>query len=285
MTTIVRRRKLGITSIKGIIAASVNENLKYANNYEGIPMDNVYIRWGCTSTVPNKDAVVVNSADSIHRMSDKTGFRRLMQEEALCPYTWFTRGADTKPTPEKPLIVRSKTHAQGKGLWTVTSDHALMMACDAAGEGYYINEYIPKVAEYRVFVHQGYVAWVAQKTPGNPDAVAWNVAKGGRFDNVKWGDWNMDVVNCALKVFALTGAHFAGIDVMLDAEGVAWCVEANSAPSQTSPYRQSCVAKAFDYMTWSGCYDTDMREVRHPETWKDAIHPAVHKHRGGTVDE
>jgi glutathione synthase/RimK-type ligase-like ATP-grasp enzyme len=279
MTAIfMRRRKLGLKSIKGIIETMRATPTEYHNNYEGdAPMADVYIRWGCTSTVPNKDAKVINSAKAIHRISDKSGFRKDMQANRLCPRTWWNE--DDVPWDESDevngIIVRAKVHAQGRGLWHCKNRAEVTDACRKAGEGYYINEYLPKVAEFRVFISQGYVVWVAQKTPANPEDVAWNVAKGGRFDNVRWGDWNMAVINNALAVFDLTKAHFAGIDVMLMADGSATCVEANSAPSQTSPYRQSCVAKAFDHMIEFEQWNTTVVRHRNAKTWRDVIHPGL----------
>ncbi len=276
MTTIVRRRKLGLTSVKGITEAST-QGITYCNNYDpaGISPDEVYIRWGCTSTLPPAARTVINSAKSIHRVSDKSGFREELEQEGLCPRTWW----DSAHVQEEdfPVIVRTKAHAQGLGLWFCKNKAYLEAVCRQAGAGHYINEFIPKVAEFRVFVLQGRVVWVAEKTPSDPTDIAWNVAKGGRFDNVRWGDWNMNVVNNALEVWELTRAHFVGIDVMLDEDGKAYCVEANSAPSQTSPYRQCCVAKAFDYMIQNEQYDRRIFEPIIARRWRDAIHPALLK--------
>ncbi len=274
MTIIVRRKKLGLTSVKGIVWAS-EEGIRWYTNSDGIPDDDVYIRWGCTSNLPNPDAKVINSAKSIHRVANKSEFRKELEQELLCPTTWWD--VDHVPDDFLPVVVRTKTHAQGRGLWFCRNKEYLQAACRQAGEGYYINEFIPKIAEFRVFVHQGRVVWVAEKTPSDPTDIAWNVAKGGRFDNVRWGDWYMPVINNALKVWELTKTHFAGIDIMLDAVGNAYCVEANSAPSQTSPYRQSCVAKAFDYMIHNEQYDRRIFEEVNAVTWKDAIHPALYR--------
>jgi len=279
MTTIVRRRKLGMTSIRGICAASTT-GITFANNYETIPEDDIYIRWGCTSSVPNREATIINRANGIHTVADKTGFRRIMQEgEQLCPRTYFSMPEVLDSQSGGPFIVRTRNHAQGRGLWLCNNPAELQNAIAQAGADCYVNDFIPKVAEFRVFVLQGQVVWVAQKTPGNPDEVAWNVAKGGRFDNVRWGDWNLAVIQNALKVAALTGLHFAGIDVMLDDRGAAWCVEANSAPSQTSPYRQQCVARAFDHMITT---DTVRLRDRVPvpefiHGYRDVIHPGVQR--------
>ncbi len=275
MTTIVRRKKLGLTSVKGITSAS-EEGIKWATNTLGIPYDNVYIRWGCTSNLPGSpDKRVINSAASIHRVANKSMFRRELNDNSLCPTTWWDIRSVTEA--DYPVIVRTKTHAQGRGLWYCENIEQLQAACRKAGGGYYINKYVPKVAEFRVFVLQGRVVWVAEKTPSNSKDIAWNVAKGGRFDNVRWGDWNKDVINNALDSWELTRTHFAGVDVMLAADGGAYCVEANSAPSQTSPYRQGCVAKAFDYMVQHKMYDRRIFEPVVMRRWRDAIHPALIK--------
>ena len=50
----------------------------------------------------------------------------------------------------------------------------------------------------------------------------------------------------------VSGCDFCGVDVMVDADGKAYVLEVNSAPSQTSEYRQGCVAKAFDYIVQNG---------------------------------
>jgi hypothetical protein len=289
MTTIVRRRKLGMKSVKGICDASTT-GIQFANNYEVIPHDDVYIRWGCTSNVPGSPVAggehqIINSAKAIHRVADKTGFRVALNEVGLCPPTWFDFESwlrdnwdhlevvgDAEKCPK--TICRTRTHAQGRGLWTYEHPELVEEFFDNHPDGY-ANLFIDKVAEFRVFVMQGRVVWVAEKTPGNPEDVAWNVAKGGRFDNVRWGDWNINVLQNALDSWELSKLHFSGIDVMLDKEGQAWCVEANSAPSQTSPYRQSCVAKAFDWMVNNNKYNRREFDETVVLDWKDAIHPGV----------
>ena len=140
-------------------------------------------------------------------------------------------------------------------------------------DSYYISEFIDKEHEYRVFVCQNRAVWVAKKTPGNPEDVAWNVAAGGRFDNVRWGEWPLQVIRAALQAARVSGTDFCGVDVMVDYDGNPYVLEVNSAPSQTSPYRQQCVAKAFDYIVRNGKQHFD--GVERITSWKDVIHPAV----------
>lgn len=145
--------------------------------------------------------------------------------------------------------------------------------------GWYASELINKVAEYRVYVMSGRVVTVAEKTPDDPSAVAWNVAQGGRFDVVNWGGWPLEVCRVALEAFKHSGLDFSGVDVMVDTEGKAYVIELNSAPSLpllsngSISYRQKCMAKAFKYIADNG------KEHFNPPSrydhWSDVIHPAI----------
>jgi len=221
--------------------------------------------------------MVINSARAIHLVADKREFRRILNDHELCPRTWFSIDKMNEARHVNfPVIVRTRTHHQGRGLWTcdgvAVAQHVLFNNRLAEGE-YYINEFIDKKHEYRVFVVQGRVVCVAKKTPGNPDDVAWNVAKGGRFDNVRWDDWDLRAVKIAIQAFNLSGLDFGGVDVMVEGEGDPYVLEINSAPSLTSPYRQECMAKAFDYIVANGKDRIPLIEERGGYT--KFIHPAV----------
>ncbi len=281
MPTIIRRRKLGYTSVKEICNVSTT-GIKWARSDKVLPKDDTYIRWGCTATLPENVTTVINPAKAIHRVNDKRGFRELLDEHELCPKTWFNVWEAVYTDPEigkdylreKQLIVRKSKHAQGKDLDVVNSITDLLAACSKYGSGnFYISDVIDKVAEYRVFVVQGRAVAVARKTPSNPDDIAWNVAKGGKFENVRWSEWPLKAVKQSIQAFKLSGLDFGGVDVMLDAEGNSYILEINSAPSLTSPYRQQCMAKALDYMVEKG---KDTIELI-PELggYTKFIHPAV----------
>ncbi len=144
--------------------------------------------------------------------------------------------------------------------------------------GWYASDLIDKSAEYRVYVVNGKVATVAEKTPDDPSAVAWNVAQGGRFDVVRWGDWPLEVCRVAIESFKLSGLDFGGVDVMVDREGRAYMIEINSAPSLPLlscggvSYRQKCMAKCFAYIAEHG---NDLLESTAYSNWRDVIHPAI----------
>jgi len=287
MNVVLRRRKLGRGSCNGIKHFS-KEGITWVRNDRPIPQAEYTFRWGCTSNIPN-DTIVVNEAKAIHYVADKRQFRIDTAEKGLAPKSWKSYedwyddvwnhyvmvlgwGGDDKL--DKPLIVRRSTHHQGRYLHICKTYNEVVGACNLYGDNdYYISEYIPKVAEFRVFIVQGRVVWVAQKTPANPDAVAWNVAQGGRFDNVRFDQWPLRAIRVAREAFLLSGLDFGGVDVMVDADNKPYVLEINSAPSQTSPYRQECTAKAFDYIVKHGKAPINIIQER--GGWTKFIHPAI----------
>jgi glutathione synthase/RimK-type ligase-like ATP-grasp enzyme len=279
---ILRRRKLGRGSCNGIKAFSEtgidwvrNDKLALRGN---APINNAdfTFRWGCTSNIPY-DTTVVNEAKAIHYVADKRQFRMDTAEKGFAPKTWlsFDEWMDDEQNNPKKVVVRRATHHQGRYLDVCDTIPELRTACNKYGEGnYYISEYIPKVAEYRVFFVQGRVVWVARKTPANPDAVAWNVAKGGRFDNVRWDEWPLKTIRIAREAFLMSGLDFGGVDVMVDKDNNPYVLEINSAPSQTSPYRQECTAKAFDYIVRNQSKEAiPVTEER--GGYRKFVHPAI----------
>jgi len=270
MATIIRRRKLGMSSVKNISAFS-KTGIKWVRSDRAIPNDDVFIRWGCTANVP-LGAKVINSAASIHQVANKKDFRRVLNDAKLCPTTWFNHHDVPMAELAKGVIVRRARHAQGRDIWLLHDHDKLANLCNRLGD-YYISSYVDKQEEYRVFVMQGRAVCVARKTPANPDALAWNVAKGGRFDNVRWDAWPLKAIKVSIEAFNLSKLDFGGVDVMIDKDGECTILEINSAPSLTSPYRQECMAKGFDYLL------TKVKErlplVQDRGGYTKFIHPAV----------
>lgn len=278
---ILRRRKLGRGSSKGITDASTTGISTVRNWKDRFPANlSTVFRWGCTSSLGRGDVTVVNTAESIHWCADKKQGRLDMQAAGVkVPFTIDHLELDSSRVIDlgeelfsKDWVSRPVTHSQGRNLFVGNLVDAGYWLQSNHGDGYHSLK-IDKVAEYRVFVCQNRAVWVAKKTPGNPDDVAWNVAQGGRFDNVRWGEWPMAVVVEAMKAANVSGTDFCGVDVMVDAEGNPYVLEVNSAPSQTSPYRQQCVAKAFDYIVNNG--KQHFPDVDNVRGWRDVIHPAL----------
>jgi len=284
-----RRRRLGLTSLTGIVNRMVTPaTIQTHNRYrrtarrEGPWPDDPskkVVRWGCTALTPPGRHIVINNSQAIHLVNDKLAFRYLLKQHSrdngsplLCPETWSFPDYLNNSERQLPVIIRPSHHAQGRNLYVCRTAEQVEAAIARCRVGY-VSALIDKVAEYRVFAAQGRAVWVASKTPGNPEQVAWNVARGGRFDNVRWGDWPLRVVRVALEAFKLTGLHFGGVDVIVDAGGEAYVIEINSAPSQTSPYRQLCSARVFDFMNREHTDNIPLMNAR--GGWRKFIHPCL----------
>lgn len=248
MFYILKRKGLGRSSIKAFIqyCQSPIQVIKNTNIPQFDPFD-IILRWGCTSTIPQGH--ILNKADNITIVNNKPEFRYRLQEEHpdIIPNTWYS---SEEQDITFPCIVRPQHHAQGKRLYFCNNyeelRHVFIRFPDLSINGY-ISEYIPKVAEYRICFIQGRVAWVAEKIPSNAEAIAWNVAQGGKFINCNWKNWPIKAIEACYLAYQESGLWLAGIDVMIDAEGKPYILEVNSAPSHTSPYRQQCTAKCIDY--------------------------------------
>ena len=253
MATIIRRRKLGMSSCKGIAEFS-KKGIGWIRNDKPLPQDDLYIRWGCTSNVPTDN--VLNTSKAIHEVNDKAAFRvALSKADLSIPSAinlTLTREGMDKMGLAYPVVVRPVRHAQGRNIHRCNTEEELKVALKKCGPDGYTSNFFDKTEEFRVAVVQGRAVWVAKKTPGNKEDLAWNVAKGGRFDNVRWNDWPLKAVRVAIEAFDLTKLDFGGVDVMVDKDGNVSVLEINSAPSLTSPYRQECMAKAFDHIIEHG---------------------------------
>jgi glutathione synthase/RimK-type ligase-like ATP-grasp enzyme len=302
--TFLRRKGLGGGSIKGMVGhltgiepetvsvltyvndkANVLRNDKVDGpNFQAIKDKTEWlVRWGCTTGFGFKNSHTINVSEAIKEVSNKMGFRKKVSDNApeLAPRTVYSLIEASQDDINYPLVLRPMHHSQGKNLWLV-HDHEdlveLVNTNKCLQGGWYASEYINKVAEYRVYVVSGRVATVAKKTPDDPKAVAWNVAQGGRFDVVRWGDWDFNVLDVALRSFELTSLDFGGVDIMVDGDGRAYLIEINSAPSlpimvagQVS-YRQQCMAKCFEYISENG--KDKIKAIG--GGWRGYVHPAVY---------
>lgn len=272
MNYLLRRRSLGKTSCEAISGMSA-EGLEVVRNDSRLPERDVdwVFRWGCTSNVPA--GRIVNEARGIHLVSqDKAEFRRHIGE--LAPEVW-----QQAREVRYPAVIRPIVHHQGRHLYVVNNQGELAAAiarCEAKAGGWYGAPLIDKTNEYRVFVVQGRVVCVAEKFPpeGRREQVAWNHYQGGRFENVKWGEWPLKTVRIAVECFEKSGLDFGGVDIMVDREGRPWVLEMNAAPSLTSQYRQECMAKAFDWIIRNDSKDPIPRS-REKGGWRKFIHPAI----------
>lgn len=278
MNIFLRRRKLGRTSTRevgkhaGIIPFRNDKPLPESINY--------LFRWGCTSPCEAKHTV--NKAEAINIANNKRTSRMLLQEvlwkgKHIVPESW--EHVMDWDEPEhwgfKPVVIRPAHHAQGKQLYFCDTRETAFKAIETItnkGKDYYISEYIEKEKEFRVFVAQNRVIWIAEKTPANPEAIAWNVAQGGKFDVLNRSNWPLKACRYALLAMEKLGLDFGGVDIMQKGKDF-YVLEVNSAPSMTSPYRQETTAKVFKHII-----DNGNKHYPTPEfinSYKDCIHPCL----------
>ena len=305
MIHFLRRKGLGAGSLRGMTAylenysTSIGQSvISWRGTNSGIVRNDrldtfqlqegdLLVRWGCTSATSGIPlSQQVNKSPAIKQVNDKRGFAHHvhMNHPTLTPDT-IVSGTNGYSDWQRPMVLRPAVHAQGRNLFVINSMQELLNVVRqhprVFSSGWYARELVDKAAEYRVYVVQGRVATVAQKTPDNPDAVAWNVAQGGRFDVVNWGSWNMEVVRVAIESFNLTELDFGGVDVMVDQSGRAYLIEINSAPSLpllsdgSVSYRQKCMAKTFK---WIHEHGFERMEVEGYNGWRDVIHPAIQEY-------
>ncbi len=244
--------------------------------------DDWLFRWGCTSRTKGiKLSRQINTSKAIGTASDKRGFRMLCAQFApeIIPKSYFRY--DELPQ-EGPWVLRRSPHSQGRDLWLCDSKfdvHNKIRQKELQPGSWYASDYINKVAEYRVFVMEGRVVQVVRKIVPNEYEISWNVHNGGRYENIHWGEWPMDVIKVALKAHDLTGLDLSGCDVMSDKNGRAYLLEVNSAPSLKPKrdgglgYSQKCVAKGIQHIIDNG--KGAIEPVNNPVKWRDVIHPAV----------
>lgn len=283
MFYILRRKGLGLGSTKAIKELSQHKItvIKHTQGFHHFSDNDNILRWGCTAPITTSlnSNPTLNSCIAIHTVNNKSFFRQTLQLQAphLIPKTWFNY-EDTEIT--YPCILRPQTHAQGKNLFFCEEKKDLEFHLSHnpifPNTNYYISEYIPKVAEYRVCFIQGLVTWVAKKTPKNPQDIAWNVAKGGKFENVNWKAWPIDVIETAYQAYIISGLYLGGVDVMVDEKGRSYVLEINSAPSHTSPYRQSCTTKCIDYGITHNMFN-HLQPNDNFKKYSKWLHPALKK--------
>ena len=147
MAIIIRRRGLGMSSAKGIAEFS-KKGIQWIRNDKKLPEDDLYIRWGCTSNVPAKR--VLNTAQAIHQVNDKTGFRKVLNDKGLCPETFFAMRDVPEDMLKAGVIVRPAKHAQGRNVHLCRTHQELVNATFHCKHGHYISRYVGKAEEYRV---------------------------------------------------------------------------------------------------------------------------------------
>ena len=278
---ILRRRKLGMSSCREAAKYArelFDTPIKVLRNDKGVANEEVVVRWGCTSTLGGNVKAVINPTKHIHRVADKVGCRKLLQEAGVSVPKTIFRDNGVIPgdlfDDGKILIGRRATHSQGRHMKVITTMEELFEDKTSA----YWSEYIPKEKEYRVYCGFGRVLAVAEKIAEDKTQIAWNHAQGGSiFHNVKWKDWPREMCMEALRAQKACKIDFTGIDMMVLGDDY-YVLELNSAPSLTSVYRQKIFAKFYTWI-WNE-YQTNETKPTHfdlpkKNNWGSLILPFI----------
>ena len=273
---ILRRRGLGNGSTLGIQQFSKND-IEIIRNDREIPQDtDLLIRWGCTSQFPSKKTL--NKAEGITTIGNKYQSRLIMQNANISiPKLYTPEGEDIV----FPVIIRGHHHHQGRHLYLANNHDELYEILNNdyfSNKPYYISEYINKDKEFGVFIFNNRVWSIIEKVKKednvNDNNIAWNVAQGNyKFVNVKWANWDLEIIKEALDAYKCFNIDFVRVDVMVK-DGKPYILELNSAHSLTSDYRKKTFAKCLDYYIENGPVKKEI-DINNIKSFKSIIHPAL----------
>lgn len=275
MNIFLRRQGLGLSSIRNIISKmSSSSRIFRVDLRNTTPQHNFAFNWGNVNLYGKVFQNVVNKPQAISEISNKGNFRKKLYDEGLAMLTTKSKQEVLSHLSSgKKFVIRPYSHFGGQKTYLVNNEEELNNAILSCGQGWYASEYIPKVAEYRIFVTQGRVVYVVQKIVQDTSAVAWNVHQGGHFENIRFDSWNLKAVKASISAFNLTSLDFGAVDIISDSSNNVYVLEINSAPAMTSEYWTECVAKSFDYIVNNGSERIGTIEER--GGWRKFIHPCL----------
>ena len=283
-----RRNKMGLETIR-TIRSKMNPSKRpdIRNDSTAIPNGNnsLMFTWGLVRSGLDKGYRVLNHPSRVALTSDKGKFRRKLFNNSLTMFT-TTDKYDTRSYIENrddTLILRPRNHFGGNDLVVLDGrlsvEERLALLNEHWKDGSYASLYIKKDKEFRVFVVQDKVAFVVEKIVEDKDTVAWNVAAGGRFENVRFSKWNMNVVGYAIGAMKLSGLSYGAVDVIVK-DNRPYVLEINTSPHLTADYWSTCVAKCFDHIIETDnpepyLYFGSLRNLSNNHNWKHFVHPAI----------
>ena len=268
MNYILRKKEWSLETIEGIIHKMKNPMAVLHSKEPPLAADMVF-RWGCTGNLKG-NPTVINSAKAIHRVFDKRNFRMGLNNEKLCPKTWFSLLEFIEDDAKVyPVIVRPEKHEQGIELYICNNLDQLKEAWDKVDRIGYICPCIDKTAEYRYFVANDRIVTVYKKLPKKQGMMLWNDYE----EYVSFENWSIPMTKAAIKAHQMSKLHWSAIDIIEDRNKIPYILEINTAPEIQSPYRQECMAKIFDFFIYGVIKEIPLSDK--PDNWKKFIHPAI----------
>jgi RimK family alpha-L-glutamate ligase len=226
-------------SASGLMLDQFGERLPDAvivRTMSGGTFEAVTVRLGILHALRELGVLVWNDARAIERCVDKSTTSFLLARAGIAtPPTWAMESLEAAreivraEAGEGPLVLKPLFGSQGRGLRLIRAPDDLPAAQEVAGV-YYLQRYVAAAQDgvfrdFRVFVCQGRAIAAMVR-----HATTWvtNVKRGGRpMAGVIGGEIN----DLAMRAAAAVGATFAGVDLILDADGHPTVLEVNSMPA------------------------------------------------------
>ncbi|MBV8825694.1 MAG: RimK family alpha-L-glutamate ligase [Bradyrhizobiaceae bacterium] len=226
-------------SASGLMLDGFGERLPDAvvvRTMSGGTFEAVTLRLGILHALRELGVPVWNDARAIERCVDKSMTSFLLARAGIAtPPTWTMESTEAAraivraKAGEGPLVLKPLFGSQGRGLRLIRAPEDLPAARHVAGV-YYLQRYVAAAQDgvfrdFRVFVSQGRV--IASMVR---HATSWvtNVKRGGRpMAGVIGGE----IKDLAVRAAAAVGATFAGVDLIIDADGHPAVLEVNSMPA------------------------------------------------------
>lgn len=210
----------------------------------------IIIRWGNTIEIDTEGSIVYNTASAIKKATDKKLSREILAQAGVSVPRAVSPDSDNI---NYPVIARPRRHAKGKNFVILRTFADLIRHHGINQENWYYSEFVDKVKEYRVHVAHNRVLNMLEKPNPGDGQIAWNRALNGEaFNNVRWSDYDGKVVHECIKAVEALKLNFAGVDVVVDAEGNPYILELNTSPTlASSEYSMSRYAKYFDWLSKS----------------------------------
>lgn len=235
-----------------------------------IELDDLIIRWGCTSIIQPQPENIVNERESILKASNKKNAREEILKAKL-------------PAPELttkvPCIARDLKHKQGRGLVFCTTQESVKGAI-RAGKGYF-QAFIDKDAEYRVHIAHGGVLAVQRKVYAEPDdkenfklSVVWNYHSGYIFEPMRWSEIPRGICPIATQAVELFKLDFGAVDI-IEKDGKFHILEINTAP-RVEGYIAMKYAQYFGWL-----YNEYLKKGEIPEHWENRKRYIIRPHELG----
>lgn len=248
------------------IAAASDGHVQALSDREHLPakLDGALVRWDSRAAMrADRD---INPREAVLLSRNKKESRLALG--ALAPRTWIWYG-----DLNYPCLIRPKRHYAAHKFFVCQNALEARRAIRQCGRRrWYASPIINKEQEYRIFAFQDHAIKVVRRFHDNPQEVAWNIANGGRSVRVKHDSWPLPSVKATILAGRALGLGWYAADVIVDAQGKSFVLEANTAPGLD---RDNTIKHFAELFSWAGTHEPPPANNLEGDTWEDLIHPAL----------